>query len=173
MAEPKLYSMIIGMPQKYMRRYKTARAMTSAGAPINVRIGRAITMPAASRNTPETSATAIMVCTASLIFSRCPLPNRFAVTTLAPTERPVNSDTSSPTTDEFEPTAAMACGLVKRPTTARSAALNNCCSMLLSASGSAKRMIFMANGPWIISISCFPFDICISPAHRHYPFFDL
>ena len=45
------------------------------------------------------------------------------------------------------PTAAKAWLLAKRPTTATSTELNNCCKMLLAARGRVNTIIFMSNGP--------------------------
>ena len=53
----------------------------------------------------------------------------------------------------FVPTAARALALLKCPTTAVSAALNNCCTMLLSAIGSVKSSSFFNNLPYSISTS--------------------
>ena len=60
----------------------------------------------------------------------------------------------------FVPTAASASALPKLPTTAVSAALNSCCTMLLSAIGSVNRSSLPASGPCSISSSddlCFIF----------------
>ena len=104
-------------------------------------------MPSTSKIAPAESASEMTVWTASLISSRRPAPTRLAITTFAPTDSPTNRLTNREITEELLPTAAIASALAKRPITARSAALNSCCSTLLAASGSANRTIFPANGP--------------------------
>lgn len=63
----------------------------------------------------------------------------------------------------FVPTAASASALPKLPTTAVSAALNSCCTMLLSAIGSVNRSSLPASGPchWLPNI--------FSALQRDYP----
>lgn len=63
------------------------------------------------------------------------------------------------------PTAANARLLAKRPTTAVSTELNNCCKMLLAARGRAKISNLFHSVPWVISIVffCFIF-IVIKPS---------
>ena len=53
------------------------------------------------------------------------------------------------------PTAANARLLAKRPTTAVSTELNNCCKMLLAARGRAKISNLFHSVPWVISIVFF------------------
>ena len=53
------------------------------------------------------------------------------------------------------PTAANARLLAKRPTTAVSTELNNCCKMLLAASGRAKSSNLFHRDPCVISIVFF------------------
>ncbi len=50
-----------GMPQKYMRRYRVARSITSGGALINSRMGRASVVPATSSISPLTTDTTATV----------------------------------------------------------------------------------------------------------------
>ena len=61
-------------------------------------------------------------------------------------------------TDPLAPTAANASPPAKFPTTATSAALNNCCKILLAASGKANNNNLSQIEPFNISI-CFLFFI--------------
>ena len=70
-------------------------------------------------------------------------------------EKPTKSWIIRFTSDPVEPTAAIACGLTKRPTTTMSAALNSSCSIEAAISGSAKVMTFGMMAPVVISISYF------------------
>ena len=77
------------------------------------------------------------------------------MTTLAPTDKPTNRFINKLITGVLPPTAAKDLLPAKRPTTATSAELNNCCRMLLAARGRAKISIFLRSGPLSISICLF------------------
>ena len=74
-----------------------------------------------------------------------------AMTTLAPTDNPTKEFTNKLIIGPLAPTAAKAPLPAKLPTTATSAALNNCCKILLAAKGSAKSISLFQMEPFNIS----------------------
>ena len=71
-----------------------------------------------------------------------------AMTTLAPTDNPTKEFTNKLIIGPLAPTAAKAPLPAKLPTTATSAALNNCCKILLAAKGSAKSISLSQMDPF-------------------------
>ena len=92
-----------------------------------------------------------------LCSSRC--PRWLDMTTFAPIEIPIKRLMSRLMTGALLPTAAKALLLAKRPTTATSTELNNCCKRLLAARGNAKINIFIKSGPF--SMSTFSFVVFV------------
>ena len=90
--------------------------------------------------------------TAFLTSSLYPCPISMAIITFGPMDAPTKKLTNIPTFATFAPTAARASLPAYLPTTATSAELNNCCNILLNASGSAKKISLLASGPCNISI---------------------
>ena len=109
--------------------------------------------PATIRITPLTRLKRTDVCTVSLTSSSFRAPYPWAVSTLVPMERPMNTLTIRLISALVEPTAASAWAPEKRPTTTISAALKSSCSTPESIRGKVKTRIFPNSGPLHISIS--------------------
>ena len=135
-----------------MRRYKTAISRTSSGVFMSVSRGRAIHCPSKRRKKPLISAMEIMVWIASCTFCGLFCPIKCPITTFAPTLSPTNRLTNKLMAELFAPTAANARLLAKCPTTATSAALNNCCRTLLAHRGNANKHILSSNEPESMSM---------------------
>ena len=109
---------------------------------------------------PRTAPKVRIVWTMLLIFPRFFCPIRFASAAFGPTASPTIRFTKIPTSATQLPTAASAWSPANRPTTATSAELNNCCKILLNASGIENRISFPASPPFNISISFDFFPVC-------------
>ena len=121
-----MYSIINGIPQKYILRYLIDKGAISAGTPSKFTIGFAIILPITAIVMPLISASTTDVCAVLLTPSASLAPVYLDIMTLAPTEIPTNRLIISPTTGALLPTAAMEFLPTKVPRTATSAALNNC-----------------------------------------------
>ncbi len=86
------------------------------------------------------------------IFSLWSFPMSAAINTLTPTASPEDVVTISAMISVLVPTAAKAFASPKYPTTAVSAALNNCWRMLLRAMGRVNSNRFLVRGPCSMSI---------------------
>ena len=104
---------------------------------------------------PLAMLTAIAQCTDSCTSLSLPAPNARDTTTLAPTDKPINTLIIKLTSGPLEPTAARAVPPAQRATTIISAALYNSCSSPVAISGSAYRITPGKRGPLIISTGCF------------------
>ena len=121
---------------------------------IKVKRGRAAIIPPNNKIIPLIKASEIEVWIEAWIFPSSFLPMYFATITLVPIESPAKKFTNKLIAEPLLPTAAIAWGLANLPTTATSAELNNCWSIILAAKGSAKIKILSNNDPWSISIWC-------------------
>lgn len=155
-----------------MRRYSAAPEKISSGVRMSRSSGQTAHCPSAAPSRPTASASSS---TDRAMAGRSPvrlLPMRLAISTFAPIASPDDTVTISATISVFVPTAASAPGRPNRPTTAVSAALNSCCSILLSAMGSVNRISFLESNPCSISMSfrvssmeSLPFFACMIIAH--------
>ena len=127
----------------------------SSGIRISVSSGREMPCPRTAPRNPVSRASTSAVCKTGEICSDFSSPMHRASSTLAPTDSPADKVTSRDTISPLVPTAARALESAKCPTTEVSAALNNCCSILLNAMGSANTIIFKVSGPWSISTESF------------------
>ena len=110
--------------------------------------------PSAIITNPQITETKTAVCAALFALFSFPLPMYRAITTFVPTEIPTKKLTKRLITGPLLPTAASACFPVNFPTTATSAELKSCWSILLAASGSANIRILSHKEPESISVLC-------------------
>ena len=138
--------------------------MMSDGVSMISSKGRAMHSPSTSRIAPHRSDKISAVCTACLARFSSLAPMDRAMTTLAPTARPVMMVMNRLTTELVLPTAARARSFwaENRPTTATSAELNSCWSILVAAMGREKKRICFHSVPCRKSLRVFviPLMVC-------------
>jgi len=152
MAAPKLYTMLAGMPRKYIFMYRTDSGRISSGVPINTSIGSHRLRPIAMTISPLMTLTRSEVCTERLMSSGLLAPYSCATITLVPTDRPMKKFTMRLIREPVAPTAASASLPENCPATTMSAALNRSCRRFIAMMGSAKIRMFLNSGPLHMSM---------------------
>ena len=111
------------IPAEYTRKYAMLSGMISGGVDIRRRITGVKRMANTVRHSPAAIPKAMSVCTAFLILSRSFAPHALAITTPAPTARPLKNPTIMKIRFPDDETAASASRPRKLPTMSESAAL--------------------------------------------------